>query len=207
MAAVDEILQNLPIDQLAQQVGAEPQEVQQAAQAALPALFGGLQANAQGGGSGSLLEALGQHNNDLLSGGVDLGQVDPAEGQKIASHIFGSNEEQVYSALGGSGAGGGLIKKLIPILAPIVLSYLANKVLKGGGGGGLGGMLGGGGAQAPTTTDNSAQGGPGSLDSMLQDVLGGAVGGTATQQAPAPQQSTGGGILDVLGGLLGGGRR
>lgn len=153
---------------------------------------------------GSIVEALGQHDDDLLQGGVDLGQVDQADGEKIASHIFGSNEEQVYSALGSSGAGGGLVKRLIPILAPIVLSYIANRVLKGGGG--LGGA---GGATAPSTTDNSAQGGPGSLDSMLQDVLGGALGGgTATQQAPQQSQPSGGGsILDVLGGLLGGGRR
>lgn len=198
MAAVDDILQNLPIDQLAQQVGADPQEVEQAAHAALPALLGGLQANAQGGGASSLLEALGQHTDD-----VDPGQVDPADGQQIASHIFGSNEEQVYSALGGSGASSGLIKKLIPILAPIVLSYLANKVLKGGGPGG------GTATQQTAPADSSAQGGPGSLESMLQDVLGGALGGgAATQQTtPAPRQSTGGGILDVLGGLLGGGRR
>ena len=208
MAATDDILQNLPIDQLAQQLGADPQEVQQAAQAALPALLGGLHANAQDpDGARSIVEALGQHDDDLLAGGVDLGQVDQADGERIASHIFGSNEEQVYSALGSSGAGGGLVKRLIPILAPIVLSYIANRVLKGGGGG-----LGGGGATAPSTTDNSAQGGPGSLDSMLKDVLGGALGGgTTTPQAPAPtpqtQPSVGGSILDVLGGLLGGGRR
>jgi hypothetical protein len=209
MAAVDDILQNLPIDQLAQQFGADPQEVQQAARTALPALLGGLQANAQDpGGASSIVEALGQHDDDLLAGGVDLQQVDQADGEKIASHIFGSNEEQVYSALGSSGAGGGLVRRLIPILAPIVLSYLANKVLKGGGGG----LGGGGGAATPAPADNTAQGGPGSLDSMLQDVLGGALGGgTATQQAPAPTQQTqpsaGGSILDILGGLLGGGRR
>ena len=208
MAATDDILQNLPIDQLAQQLGVDPQEVQQAAQAALPALLGGLHANAQDpGGASSIVEALGQHDDDLLAGGVDLGQVDQADGERIASHIFGSNEEQVYSALGSSGAGGGLVKRLIPILAPIVLSYIANRVLPGGGGG-----RGGGGATAPSTTDNSAQGGPGSLDSMLKDVLGGALGGgTTTPQAPAPtpqtQPSVGGSILDVLGGLLGGGRR
>ncbi len=208
MAAVDDILQNLPIDQLAQELGADPQEVQQAAQSALPALLGGLQANAQDpAGASSIVEALGQHDDDLVRGGVDLGQVDQADGEKIASHIFGSNEEQVYSALGSSGAGGGLIRRLIPILAPIVLSYIANRVLKGGGGG-----LGGGGAATPAPADNTAQGGPGSLDSMLQDVLGGALGGgTATQQAPAPTQqsqpSAGGSIRDVLGGLLGGGRR
>lgn len=196
MAALDEILQNLPIDQLAQQVGADPQDVQQAAQAALPALLGGLNANAQGGGASSIVEALGQH-----TGEIELGQVDEADGEKIASHIFGSNQEQVYSALGGSGASGGLVKKLIPILAPIVLSYLANKVLKGGG-------LGGGTtAQQQAPADDSASGGPGSLDSMLKDVLGGALGGAQSQAPQQTQQSSGGGILDVLGGLLGGGRR
>ena len=208
MAAVDDILQSLPIDQLAQQVGADPQEVQQAARTALPALLGGLHANAQDpGGASSIVEALGQHDDDLLQGGVDLGQVDQQDGEKIASHIFGSNEEQVYSALGSSSsASGGLVRRLIPILAPIVLSYLANKVLKGGGGG-----LGGGGTAPQSPADNSAQGGPGSLDSMLQDVLGDALGGGSTQQAPAPTQQTqgsgGGSIIDILGGLLGGGRR
>ena len=66
-------------------------------------------------------------------------------------------------------------------------------------------------ARLPQTVpaDESTQGGPGSLDSMLQDVLGGALGGS-TAQVPTPQQtqqSSGGGILDILGGLLGGGRR
>ena len=209
MAAIDDILQSLPIDQLAQQVGADPQEVQQAARSALPALLGGLQANAQEpAGASSIVEALGQHDDGLLDGGVDLGQVDEGDGQRIASHIFGPNEDQVYSALGGTGAGGGLVRRLIPILAPIVLSYLATRVLKGGGGG-----LGGGtSAQAPLPGDQGAQGGqagPGSLDSMLRDVLGGALGGGTAAQTPAPQQTqqSGGSILDVLGGLLGGGRR
>ncbi|MFW5468934.1 DUF937 domain-containing protein [Knoellia sp. CPCC 206435] len=216
MAAIDDILQSLPIDQLAQQVGAEPQEVQQAAQAALPALLGGLHANAQDpGGASSIVEALGQHDDDLLTGGVDLGQVDEGDGQRIASHIFGPNEDQVYSALGGTGAGGGLVKRLIPILAPIVLSYLANRVLKGGGGGLGGGGLGGGTTQQAPAPSQGTEGGPGSLDSMLQDVLGGALGGGTPTRMPAPQQTqqsqqnerSGGSILDVLGGLLGGGRR
>lgn len=197
MAALDDILANLPIDQLAQQVGADPQEVQQAAQAALPALLGGLQANAQDpGGASSIVEALGQHDNDLAVGSIDLGQVDAGEGEKIASHIFGSNQDQVYSALGGSGASSGLVKRLIPILAPIVLSYLAKKVLGGGAA-----------QQSPTQTDQSTQGGPGSLDSLLKDVLGGALGGATQTQQKQQTPSAGGSILDVLGGLLGGGRR
>lgn len=172
MAAVDDILQSLPLDQIAQQVGANPQEVEQAAQSALPALLGGLQANAQEpSGASSIIEALGQHQGDLLDGGVDLGQVDSADGEKIASHIFGSNEEQVYSALGGSGAGGGLIKKLIPILAPIVLSYLAKQV---GGGSSKGGGL---------------------ISSVLEEILKGASQGSGTRGT-----SAGSIIGDLLGG-------
>lgn len=201
MAATDEIMQSLPIDQLAQQLGASPQEVEQAAQSALPALLGGLHANAQDpGGASSIVEALGQHDTDLVDGGVDLTRIDQTDGQQIASHIFGANEQQVYSALGGTG-GGGLVQRLIPILAPIVLSYLSKKV------------LGGGAATQQAPTGQAAPQGGGSLDAILLDVLQGALGGGAAQ-APAPQQapeqpkqSTGGSILDVLGGLLGAGRR
>ena len=116
----------------------------------LPALLGGLQANAgDPGGAGSILQALGQHDDDLLTGGADLSAIDEQDGSAIASHIFGDQQDEVVNRLGGlpgvggSGFGGDLVKKLIPILAPMVLSWLANRVLKGGGGG-----LGGGTASA-----------------------------------------------------------
>lgn len=193
MAATDDILGSLPLDQIAQQVGASPEQVRQAATAAIPALLGGLQANADHpSGASSILGALGQHDNDLLDGGVDLSQVNPAEGAQIASHIFGSKEEQVYSALGASPAAGGvgssLIKKLIPMLAPIVLSYLAKQVL---------GRATGGSAAGPARSGS----GGGGLGDILKDVLGGATGGSGSS-------GSGANILgDVLGGLLGGGRR
>lgn len=213
MAAVDDILRNLPIDQLAQQVGAQPQEVEQAVQQALPALLGGLQVNAQDpAGADSIIHALGDHQDDLVAGGVDLRRIDTNDGEKIASNIFGSNEPQVYSALGG-GAGGALVKRLIPILAPIVLSYISKKVLGGAGGGTTAGAAPGGGGvpsggEGALPGRGTAQAGPaggGALDSILRDVLGSAVGGGTTQQQAPPQ--SGGSIIDILGGLLGGGRR
>lgn len=238
MSAYDEILRSLPLDEIARQVDAQPQEVEQASSAILPALLGGLQANAADGGAGSIVEALGQHDPSLLDGGVDLGRVDAQDGAVIASHIFGPQQEEVAARLGGAGAsgvGGQLVKRLIPILAPIVLSWLAKQVLgrAGGGagqsaGGGLGDVLGsvlGGGRQAqaepspPTGDPQDASGqGPGSLEDMLQDVLGSATGGAATgggAAAPAPQEPAPSGarvdagsiLTDVLGGLLGGGRR
>jgi hypothetical protein len=224
MSALDDILGALPADAISQQVGASPDEVRAAAAAVLPALLGGLQANASDpSGAGSILEALGQHQDDLLSGGADLSAINESDGQAITNHIFGAREEDVVNrlgevpALGGSGMGGALVRKLLPILAPMVLSWLAKQVLGGGAGGG---GLGGGGA-APPRADTSpslpgstggAAGGPGSLDDMLRDVLGGATGGASTAPAgggaAAPGGIDAGSIIsDILGGMLGGGRR
>lgn len=191
MSAVDEILSQVDLNQLAQQVGADPAEVEQAARTALPALLGGLDANAADpAGAASLAEALGQHDGSLIDGGVDLAQVDPAEGEKIAHHIFGDNQDQVLNQLGGAGGGAGrsIISKLIPILAPIVLSWLAKKVLGGAGGG--------------ATTSPSSSAGGGGIGDILGQVLGGATKGTQSSGV-----NTGSIISDVLGGLLGGGRR
>lgn len=210
MSAVDDILSQVPIDQLAQQVGADEATTRAGVEQAVPALLHGLQANAQDpGGESSLLEALGQHQGDAPA----IDQVDPAEGDNIVSHIFGGNKDAVVNQLGGiGGAGGsGLIQKLLPLLAPIVLSYISNKVLKGGGGG-LGDILGGNQQQTPAPTPAPApqgQAAPAPAPAQeqqsgggLADILGGLLGGGGGQQ-----QGAGGGLGDILGGLLGGGRK
>ncbi|MBK6874651.1 MAG: DUF937 domain-containing protein [Kineosporiaceae bacterium] len=198
---LDDILEQIPVDQIAGRLGVDTDTARNAIGVALPALVGGMQANAQDpAGAASLASALGQHDNDLLDnllgGNLDVGQVDTADGSNIVGHVFGDQQDQVVSQLAGaSGAGGGLIAKLLPMLAPIVMSYLAKRVLGGGNsagsGGGLGDVLGnvlGGGA------GGSAGGG---LGDILGQVLGGRSGGGA------------GGVDlgDLLGGLLGGGRR
>ncbi len=197
MGALDEILGSLPIDQLAQQLGADPQEVTQAAATALPALLGGLHANASDpAGAGSILGALGQHDAGLLDGGVDISQVDASDGEKIASHIFGAKQDQVVDQLGslGSGTSSALVKKLIPMLAPIVMAWLAKRVMGGAAG-----------QAAPSGTGGSGGGG---LQDILQNVLGGALsGGTSSSGSATGGIDAGGIVTDILGGLLGGGRR
>lgn len=182
MSAIDDILAQLPIDRLAGELGVTPDEVETAAATALPALLGGLAANAEDpAGAASIEEALGQHPPTLIEGGVDLSQVDTADGARIASHIFGDRQDQVVQQLGGiEGGGGALVKKLIPILAPIVLSYLAKQV------GGRAGQQGSGGL----------------IGTVLEEVLRG-----ATQGSSRRGTSAGSIIGDLLGGLLGGGRR
>jgi hypothetical protein len=178
VSAVDDILSQIPMGQLASQLGVDEGTAAQAARQALPALLGGMEANAKDpGGAQSLAEALGQHSPALVQGGVNLDEVDAGDGDRIVGHVFGGNRGEVVNRLGAtSGAGGqDLIGKLLPLLAPIVLSYLAGRV--GGGGG---------------TASTAPRGG-------LAEVLGGLLGGGSG--------GGGGGIGDILGGLLGGGRR
>jgi len=160
------------------------QEAEQATRTALPALLGGIQANTEDpGGASSFAQAVQQHDPSLVEGGVDLNEVDPNEGQKIVNHVFGAQQGQVVQQLGGvGGVGAGLIQKLLPILAPIVMAYLAKQLTGAtsnvGADGGLGGLLGG--------------------------LLGGVLGGG---HAPAAQQPGGPDLGSILGGLLGGGTR
>lgn len=193
MASLDDLLSQIPIDQIAQQLGVDQATAETAVKSALPTLVSGLGANADSeAGAASLESALQSHaNTTILDDGIDISKVDTADGQKIVANIFGNNTDQVANTLGSVGGGNDLVKQLLPILAPIVLAYLAKQFTGGGsaaqtqtaGGGGigdlLGGLLGGG---------NSGGG--------IGGALGGLLGG-----------SGGGGIGDLLGGLLGGGKK
>lgn len=220
MSGLDDIQRFLPIDQLARQLGVDEATAQQAVSVALPALLGGLRANAADPkGEESLLSALQQHDPSLVDGGIDLDRIDTADGEKISSHIFGSNEDQVVHALGGAGGGaigGQLIRRVLPLLAPIVLSYIVKQMQGGGAPRGRSGGPSGGpalptpGQSRPAPGGGREAGAPGSLEDLLGQVLGGAGGGAAAQtgRENAQAQSSGGSIItDLLGGLLGGGRR
>ena len=194
MSAVDEILTDIPMDQLAALLGVDEATAEQATRQAIPALLGGMQANAEDpAGAASLAGALGDHPSDLIDGGVDLDQVDADDGERIVGNVFGTNQDQVAQTLGGNlgGQGGGLIKQLLPILAPIVLAYLSKRLMGQG--------QGGGGGQNNPFGDATGSANP--LNDMLNSMLGGGAAGGGAGQPGA------GSILDMLGGMLGGGRR
>ena len=174
MSEIDELLKEIPIGDLAGRLGISEEEAQQAVSKALPALAAGMAANAQDPlGAASLEKAIGQHNASLVEGGINLDDVDTADGEKIVKNVFGDNEEAVVNKLGGlGGPGGGSMASLLPMLAPLLLSFL-NK--SGGGGGGLGGLLGGlfGGGGGGSAAAPSGAGGMGDIG----DVLGGLLGG------------------------------
>ena len=173
MSATDEILAGIDPRQLAAALGTDEATAMNAAAAAIPTLIGSLQASAASTeGSEGLLTALGQH-----AGGygetVDLDQVDTADGRKILAHALADDPQRLQAV---SGLGGDLLSKLLPLLAPIVMSYLARKLGMGG--------------------PNSQQGGSGNI---LGDLLGGLLAGGGGSAA-------GGGLGDILGQILGGGQ-
>ena len=184
---VDEILAQLPAEELAAQLGTDPDTAMDAARKALPALLGGLSNEARSGRGDAVGAAvLADHDGSLLEQANPLAVVDTADGQKILNHMFGDQLGVVEQRLGGSSAAGSSIfSKLLPMLAPIVMAWLAKR---------MGGALGGGGA---TQTDEGAGGGLGGLGGLLGGLLGGGGGGDSASTG-------GGGLGDLLGGLLGG---
>ncbi|MFD3704127.1 DUF937 domain-containing protein [Nocardia sp. NPDC058658] len=196
MTSFDDLLSQVPIGQIADQLGVDQATATTAVQAALPTLLGGLQANAtEPQGAAALLGALDNHGGLVEGkGAVDLGQVDVGDGEKIVDNVFGTEKNTVISALGAGGGTGGndLIAKLLPILAPIVLAYLA-KQLTGGG-------------AAPQQQQAPASNG--GLGDLLGGLLGGSsnTGGLGGVIGEALSKNAGGALGSVLGGLLGGKR-
>ncbi|QIS08588.1 DUF937 domain-containing protein [Nocardia arthritidis] len=187
MTSFDDLLSQVPIGQIAEKLGVDQATATNAVKAALPALLGGLQANAnKPEGAASLVDSLEGHG-DLVDGGVDIDQVDTKAGAQIVDNVFGEEKNTVISALGNTeGAGGNdLIAKVMPMLAPIVLAFLAKQM----GGGGQGGGQASGGA----------------IGDILGNLLGGSSksGGLGGALGEALAKNAGGALGNVLGGLFG----
>ena len=142
-------LQGAPIEQMSRQLGADPQQTAGAVGAALPLLLGALGRNsAQPQGAQALFGALQRDHagNDLGSvlggvlggmlggGGRTEGAGGHIDGAGILGHIFGANEQRTEAAFGqATGLGGAGATKLLQILAPIVMTFLAQRFAQGGG--------------------------------------------------------------------------
>lgn len=177
MAGLDDLINQIPVADIASKLGADQGEVSRAIATLVPTLLGTLQENVQADDiDSSNLESavVAEGQSDLLDGGVNVDQLDENQGNQMIASLFGGNDtNQVASALAGGGAGGGdLIKRLLPMLAPIVLAYVGKQFAQKNSG-----------AQAQA-------GGAGGIGDVLGAILGGAAGG-------------GGGGNNALGGILG----
>ncbi|WP_413318955.1 DUF937 domain-containing protein [Agrococcus sp. 1P02AA] len=213
MSEIQQLIGQIPIQQVAQQAGVDEAEARQAIEAIVPALVGGMQANAHDpSGAQSLMGALGAHQGHLDE--RLAGNIDPDDGQRIVRNVFGDNTEQIARAAGGGSALGGIIQKILPIVAPIVIAWIANRFFAQGGpaqaeapehsGGGFDSPFGQGSPGSQQQIPTPGQQGQARQQSEgfgLDDLLGGVLGGGSKQGGGL------GGLGDLLGGLLGGGRR
>jgi hypothetical protein len=164
-------LQGPGVQQVSQQLGLDQNQASKAVTAALPLLMGALGSNAsQPQGAQSLLNAL---QRDHLGGaggggGFDLGGILGAvlggggggaatNGAGILGHVFGGQSDQAAQVLGNkTGLDSGKAGQLLAVLAPIVMSFLAQRFAQQGNASELGQALS---AEAPP----AAAGGIGSL--------------------------------------------
>ncbi|MES5815760.1 DUF937 domain-containing protein [Pseudoxanthomonas sp. Soil82] len=163
-------LQGAPLQQLSRQLGTDPDQTGNAVAAALPLLLGALGRNsAQPQGAQALYGALQRDHG----GGMDLGSVLGAvlgggtsrqtDGAAILGHVLGRAQPRTAQGLGqATGLGSGQAMQLLAMLAPIVMSFLANRSARQGlDAGGLGELLG----QERTQVRQRAGGG--ALDALL----------------------------------------
>ena len=163
-------LQGAPLQQLSRQLGTDPDQTGNAVAAALPLLLGALGRNsAQPQGAQALYGALQRDHG----GGMDLGSVLGAvlgggtsrqtDGAAILGHVLGGAQPRAAQGLGqATGLGSGQAMQLLAMLAPIVMSFLANRSARQGlDAGGLGELLG----QERTQVRQRAGGG--ALDALL----------------------------------------
>jgi hypothetical protein len=217
----------MDISAIGRQFGLNDEQTRAALDALAPVVAAGVRRNAQSPeGLQDIFKSVFGGGHDAALGDPDALQFDRAQssGNDILGQIFGSKDTsravaQQLSA--SSGIGAAILKKLLPIVATIVMGKLAKGFGAGSaqaspGGGGLGDILkdilGGGSAPAPQQRAPqpmpdrvpSAQGG--SLEDILNDILkGGGNGRVVMKQIPPDQM---GDILkDIFGGGFPGGAR
>ncbi|UYO96629.1 DUF937 domain-containing protein [Microbacterium sp. M28] len=174
--ALDDILAQVPIDDIAAKLGVSPGEAKKAVEEGGAVLLTGLAKNAESAeGSAAIQKALRKHEGATPT---KVDEIDEADGDRIVRHVLGDKKAEVTTKLTESKETAGIdFGKLLPILAPIVMNLIANaskgKAEKAGasgeGSGGIGDLIGGilgGGSQAGT-------GGGIDLGGILGSLFGG----------------------------------
>lgn len=181
------LIQLIPVGDIADKLGIDRSIAEAAVAVAVPAIVGGLAANAKDeGGAKSIEKALGKHKGKTPR---SLADVDEADGAKIVANVFGAKKDDVAAAAAKKASTkaaakadgvdiGAIVAQVLPIVAPIVLAYLANQFAAK--------------KEAPV-----AKAEPEADANPLGDLLGGLISSPQGQDL----------IAGALGGLLGGGRK
>lgn len=181
MSDLDGLINLIPIGDIAKKLGIDENIAKAAVAVAVPAIVGGLAANAKdAGGAKSLESALGHHADKKVT---SLDDVDVADGEKIVKNVFGSKADDVAAAAGAKAGGpdiGAIVAQILPIIAPIVLAFVAQQF-----------------AGKKAAEPAPAAEAPAATGTDIGSLLGGLIASPAGQDL----------ISGALGGLLGGGRK
>ncbi|MCU1410005.1 MAG: hypothetical protein JWR04_712 [Rhodoglobus sp.] len=185
MSEFDGLLDLIPVGDIAKQLGIPEDVAESAVKQAIPAIIGGMAANAKdSGGAQSLEKALSKHATSTSGKKVaSVKDIDTADGEKIVNNVFGSKKNDVVAAVADTSKGDvtkDLIAKLLPIIAPIVIAFVAKQFL-------------GQKEEAPAAKEEAAPSSSGGIG----DLLGGLLGSSGGQDL----------VGGLLGGLLGGGKK
>ena len=129
---LDMVQQNLgpaEIDQISQQLGVDPGQAQSAISAALPMIVGGMANHAsQPAGADAIHQSLASHGGLLGSLGGLLGAGGAADGGGLLGKVLGQHQAPVQEGVSqASGLDPEKTRKLLMMLAPIVMAVLARK--------------------------------------------------------------------------------
>lgn len=137
MSLVDDILTSLDssqIEKISSQLGVDPSTFDDVLKDAIPTVLGGLNKNSQDeAGASSLASALTDHAGANPLG--NIGELINGQlGQGILKHVLGGATGDVSNALGQkNGVGGAQAQQILAIVAPLVMSFLADRVTGGSG--------------------------------------------------------------------------
>jgi hypothetical protein len=180
--------------EIGRQFGLNEAQTRAAFEQLAPVVAAGIRRNNQtDDGLGNLIKALQTGNHSRYTddpSSLQSGQI-VDDGNAILGHVFGSRDVSrgvANQAADLSGVGSAVLKKMLPVIAAIIMGQLAKR------------MGGGGAVRAP---QDGSTGGPagGGLGDILGDILR---GGRQGESAPTPKGGTGG-LGEILGDILGGG--
>ena len=117
------------INQISQQLGVAPGQAQSAVSAALPMIVGGMASHAsQPAGADAITQSLTAHSGILGNLGGLLGGGGVADGGGLLGKVLGQHQAPVQQGVSqASGLDSEKTKKLLLMLAPIVMGVLARK--------------------------------------------------------------------------------
>ena len=191
MADLSSLLKQIPVADIAEQLGIDESVAEAAVQQVVPGLVAGLAANAEDPKGAASLEKALSHDRGAVHK-KKVSEIDTEDGKKIVKNVYGDKQDAVATKLAASAtkasdAGdvtGDIIKQILPIVAPIVLAWLAEQFL-------------GGKKEEPAAKEESSGG---AIGDLLGDLLGGG-------SSSGSSNSTGDLLGGILGGLLGGGKK